>query len=158
MNYKYENLDRLIYILIGALLAVVFELASRARINVSGDGIWHGLNYNLLVYALALIGAFVLFCVLAWLVERLRRKKEGASPAAAGRAAVRMQRAVLYGFYTIAAAALIALICRIYVNECNLPTGSIWLPSPPSPALSSSRSPASEEIPSGTGRSGSQPR
>ena len=102
MNYKYENLDRLIYILIGALLAVVFELASRARINVSGDGIWHGLNYNLLVYALALIGAFVLFCVLAWLVERLRRKKEGASPAAAGRAAVRMQRAVLYGFYTIA--------------------------------------------------------
>ena len=124
MNYKYENLDRLIYILIGALLAVVFELASRARINVSGDGIWHGLNYNLLVYALALIGAFVLFCVLAWLVERLRRKKEGASPAAAGRGAVRMQRAVLYGFYTIAAAALIALICRIYVNECNLYPGN----------------------------------
>ena len=36
MNYKYENLDRLIYILIGALLAVVFELASRARISAHG--------------------------------------------------------------------------------------------------------------------------
>ncbi|MDO4619644.1 MAG: hypothetical protein Q4B09_03380 [Lachnospiraceae bacterium] len=127
MSKKYENLERLIYIALGVMLAFIFEHASRSAFN-GGTGRWHGYNFNLVVYVGALAAAFILFLIAALVIDSLRivfaapaaDSDQEAEPARGNRFLI----AVLYGLYSVSGASLVFLIYKIYANECNLYPGS----------------------------------
>ena len=117
MKKTYAHADRIILLLIGGLLAAVYEFASRSVYN-EGEGMWHGLNFNLAVYVGSLFGAFLLFLILTALLDFLRGKIGGNWTLSL------FPRILLYIVYTAAAAAVFVLIYEIYINECNLYPGT----------------------------------
>ena len=116
MKNKYTNADRLILIVTAVLLAFVYESASRSVYN-EGAGMWHGLNFNLAVYVGSLAGAFLLFLVSSFVLDRIRSAHGSGELPQAG-------RIILNVIYTAAAAAVFVLIYEIYIHECDLYPGT----------------------------------
>lgn len=100
---------------VAAILAAIFQMASKSRIN-EGDGMWHGLNFNLAVYVGSLCAAFLIYMIFAAAADLIRRKRaaSGYSPVTSN-----LRRRILYVIYTAFAAASFVLIYEIYAKECD---------------------------------------
>ena len=119
MSGKSRNAECLIYILIGVLMAFIYKRASVSPYNA--DGVFHGLNFNLVVYVASLAGAFLLFLILMGFLGRFQSTLTWADlgdPEAPGTRS--MARRILYMIYIAVLICSVVLVYQIYVNENNL--------------------------------------
>ncbi len=118
MNGKSKNAECLLFILIGGLLALLYRWAALSPYNE--EGVFHGHNYNLIVYAGSLLLAFVLFLLGMLVITHLRRLPAFSAPEKPGETRGKVQRTVLYGIFIAALAASVVLIYAIYTHENSL--------------------------------------
>ena len=118
MSGKTRNADCLILILIGVLLSFIYNMAASSSCNETG--VFHGLNYNLVVYAGTLAASFLLFVILTLIVRRLQASPAWAEfPDPESRSSA-VSRRVVYVIYIAVIISVLILVYQIYINENNL--------------------------------------
>ena len=118
MSGKTRNADCLILILIGVLLSFVYNMAASSPYNETG--VFHGLNYNLVVYAGTLAASFLLFVILTFIVRRLQASPAWAEFSDPESRSSAVSRRVVYVIYIAVIISVLILVYQIYINENNL--------------------------------------
>ena len=119
MSGKTKNAERLTYILISVLLAVIYKKAAATPVDESG--LIFGFNYNLFVYIVSLLVAFLVFLILMLLIDRLSKTlfwTELPDPEQRGKGGI--AKRVLYIIYIAVCVTALIFIYKIYTSENNL--------------------------------------